>query len=51
MGIVKQWLLEQAQAEAAANVGKCTRCGCELDDDELECDRDECFECYCEAQG
>jgi len=29
---------------------RCCDCGCELTTEEIECDRDMCFECYCSHQ-
>ena len=31
--------------------GECLSCGCKLDAEEIECGRDECFDCYCARQG
>jgi hypothetical protein len=31
--------------------GKCFSCGCELDEEAIEAGREQCFDCYFEAQG
>jgi hypothetical protein len=43
-------LCERLQYECVFSAGKCCGCGEELEEEAIEAGREQCFECYCEAQ-